>query len=87
LDLGRNLPQHLQPFSAHRGLEIGEASEITGWTSQVRDEAAADRIGRTHKHDRNCVDFRLNNGRNYIGAANDQVRPQSNQFRDERPYE
>src|SRR5215204_2206561 len=50
-DAGRDLLQKLEPFAAHRRLDIGEAGDAAAGPRQARREFLADRIGHGDEHD------------------------------------
>ena len=52
LDARRNLLEQLQPLAGHRRLHIRKASDVAARPRKARDEAAADRIGKSRENDR-----------------------------------
>src|SRR3954451_13918775 len=52
-DARRGLLEQLQPLAGHRGLDVDEARDVAARLLEVRDEAAADRIGNGYENDRN----------------------------------
>jgi hypothetical protein len=51
--------QYLEPLSAHRRLEVGEAGDVPARVGQTLDEAASDRISHENKYDRHPIVERL----------------------------
>src|SRR6478672_897774 len=56
---GRDLLKQIQPLAADRRLEIDEAGDVATGTRQALDQASADRIRYSRKHDRNCLRLAL----------------------------
>ena len=70
---GRDLIEHLQPFSADGRLEILEARDVSARTRQVRNKAASNRIGNDDEHDRDRLRRFLHNRSRRIGPDDNDV--------------
>src|SRR5215831_17123618 len=79
-DLGRDLFEQLQPFSAHRHVPVCEPREVAVGTRLVVDKTGTDRIADACKNNRQSADFRLNNLRHQISVGDQHVRCQADQF-------
>src|SRR5262249_2121264 len=69
-----DLLEHLQPFSADGGLEILEARNVSPGTRQVRNEAAANRIGNDDEDDRDCLSHFSYDRSRRVGPDDNDVR-------------
>jgi len=50
--VGRNFPEHAEPFAAHRRLEILKSGDVSARASKVCDKTIIDRLGNLGEHDR-----------------------------------
>src|SRR5262249_52351010 len=73
LDAGRDLLKQLQPFPDDRVLERREPGDIATWFRQIRNEAAADRVGDVGEDDRDGAGFALEGLHHRSDAGEDQV--------------
>ena len=76
---GRDMFERLQPLAADGELETGEPGEIAAGAGEVRHEAAADRIGHLHEHDRQGVPLSQSRHHRRAGGE-DQVRREADQL-------
>ena len=77
---GRDLIEHLQPFSTDGRLEILEARDVSARTRQVRNEATSNRIGNDDKHDRDRLRRFSHNRSRWIGPNDNNVWRECDQF-------
>jgi hypothetical protein len=76
----RDVPEHRQPFADDARLEQQKARDIAARSRQAGDQARADRVDDTHKHDRDRAglplqrgDDRCRHSEDHIGLQGDQL--------------
>src|SRR6266446_5429339 len=72
---------YFEPFRAEAKVVPGKSGDVAARSGGTLDEAAADRVEDSHKHDRNRLGLLLQRGEDSGGIRQDRVRRKGNQLR------